>query len=298
MELMKQKQWYICESLHFFLASAGAGIFSVNFGLSLTGLYNPIVRWGFVLSLAVIVIDSVVLIMGSGVKSKAILLWPLVKGWRTSWMSRGVIILVLFIICASVYAIPALWYDWWYSRFIVLGWTATGIGLFIPVYTSLLIGSSKGVPFWNSAAIPPLFVLSSLLCGIASTILVLSFVNMGSKEVLIQILAISGFVLIIVEIITLAAYLLMGKRNSVAFDESVRLVTSGRLACLFWIGVISIGSILPVIVTAVSFSQNSLYLKMIAVIVSSIMVLLGAIFLREILLRAGIYVSMHTIRRR
>ena len=295
MEFERQTHWHSLIALHLFLAAAGSGIFLVNFALNTQSLYLPLVKVALIIGPVLVALDTVFLIIDAGVKIKALQVWALVKNWKASWMSRGVISIMVFVILGLIYSIPALWLDWWYGTLFPLGIIAAIFALSIPIYTASLVGTSKGVPFWNSPALPPLFILSALLTGIALSFFVIPYVTMGDKVAALHNLAVASMILIVLQIMTLYGYLELGRRGSISSDESVHLLVTGPLAPRFWVWLVSIGLVVPFILAVFSLPVASYGASSIFTIVGGVLLLVGGYFLRDLILRAGVYVPLYAM---
>src|SRR5581483_11282320 len=93
---------------------------------------------------------------------------------RTSWISRGVTMLVALLVLRLVLAVPSL------PGLDALPWTeGTALGdalralvlvvaLAFMVYTGLVISSWNAIAFWNTPLLPVLFTAFSLLGGLAA----------------------------------------------------------------------------------------------------------------------------------
>ena len=52
-----------------------------------------------------------------------------------------------------------------------LAWVGVPLGISVAVYTGVMLGAMPARPFWNSAVLPLLFLLSSLSTGVAGILL-------------------------------------------------------------------------------------------------------------------------------
>ncbi len=298
MAFEKQTHWHGLIALHLFLAAAGSGLFLVNFALNTQSLYLPLVKIALIVGPVLVAIDTIFLVMDVGVKTKALQVWTLVKNLKASWMSRGVISIVAFVILGLVYSVPALWLDWWYARLFPLGVIAAIFALLIPIYTASLVGTSKGVPFWNSPVLPPLFILSALLTGIALSFFIVPYAAMRDTAAALHNLLIASMVLIVLEIMTLYGYLELGRRGNISSGESVHLMVTGTLSVRFWVVLGAIGLVIPFILAAFSLplaSHGALSTVTVLSIVDGVLLLVGGYFLRDLILRAGVYVSLYSM---
>lgn len=296
MGLESQKSWKWPIACYLFLAAAGSGQFLISLILYAQDLYFPLVRVALIMGPIVVAMATAFLIIDAGVKTKALQLWSLVSNWRASWMARGSVILILFIILGLVYSLPGLWFEWWYSTWFPLGVIVAVLAIFTAIYTALLIGACKAIPFWNSAVLPPLFVLSALSTGIALLLFVVPFIAMPDKASALHTFASLDIAFISLEILTLFGYLEIGRRQNITFAESVNLLVRGPLAFGFFGGFLLLGLIAPLILEVYSFTPGLSYSIISGLgIASSVLLLFGGYLLRYLILRAGVKLSLYPV---
>ena len=247
----------------------------------------------------VVAIATLCLIIDAGVKTKALKLWVLISNWRTSWMARGTLILIIFIIFGLAYSIPALWLNWWYDTFLAVGIIAAIFSILTIIYTAFLLGASKGMPFWNSPTLPPMFIFSAFSTGIALTFIVIPFVSakMTDEVAAIHNLGLIVIALIALEMIILAGDLEIGRHQNVVVEESVRLLISRPLAPLFIGGLVIIGLIIPIVFQAVGISINNYDILSGFSITVGVSLLIGGYLLRYLILRAGVQMPLYPVAR-
>ncbi|MDR0350618.1 MAG: polysulfide reductase NrfD, partial [Coriobacteriales bacterium] len=150
-----------------------AGVFDLVFrnGVELEGaMTGPLPEIGALFSLAVFLavaflgIGSFLLIFELG--QPTVFLRVFLS--RTAIIKYGACLLILAMICGFVYFLfflPPEWnlfyYDWVWMRdccciFMMI------FGASVMVYTGVLLSSMKSKPFWNTPALPVLFVISAL----------------------------------------------------------------------------------------------------------------------------------------
>lgn len=158
--------------------------------------------------------------------------------------------------------------------------------LFVLLYSAVFLSSYPSVPFLNSAAVPVLFVVSSLSAGLA-LVLLIAFVRGRVMGVLGEIRPLIHFevVVIVFEIIVLAVF--MG--SSAALDncqtyDAVAGILFGPQSALFWIGVVLSGMFVPLILDILNSRKVNMWLAYL----SSIYVLAGAFCLRYVLLASAV----------
>jgi polysulfide reductase chain C len=139
------------------------------------------------------------------------------------------------------------------------------VAIVVMAYTGLLLSDMASVPLWHSGWLPIVFVLSSLSCGIALCVV---FALLGRSAVAFAralrfLLRVDGL-LIVLECVALAAWLLSvcvaanslspsGVLTSTgqAARDSVAQLLSGSDAPLFWLGLVALGLVVPLVIDAV-----------------------------------------------
>jgi len=211
---------------------------------------------------------------------------------RTSWISRGLIFMVVFVIFATAYLAPDIGFDWvpWTSGS-TLGqalWLAAVLSAsLVMVYDGFVLASCKSITAWNTALMPPLFFTYSIAGGVAMTSLTViategKIIEQNTLTNLDAILLTTMFALLIIYIMSMAA-------STATAKESLRKLTTTKVAIAF-IGVAIIaGLLVPLTLTyyhelAVEGTVASVFLA-----ISSILELSGDLSVRHSILRAGLH---------
>ena len=207
------------------------------------------------------------------------------SGWKTSWISRGIIFVSLFLILGLIHMvlIPSA------TRFTAL-LAATDIFAFLTViYGGFAMNYVNGIPLWNTALLPILYVVSGLWGGAEVTLgiaLGSGAIGVGPGiEEWVRLLLI-GYLLLI------PVYLMSVRYTSSAGQVSVRHMVLSAWSPLFWIGVIILGMAVPLAAVINSFligltagSMPFLY----AAIFSG---LIGDLAMRYLILKCGMYAPL------
>lgn len=163
------------------------------------------------------------------------------------------------------------------------------IGIFVgcttALYTGILLASLASVLFWQTPLLPLLFFLSSLSTGIACLFLGISFVEARSPFArTVVYLARIDAVLIVLEVVCLAAYLLLASANTDT-ATTVSAFFGGELTLLFWGGLVGCGLILPFtlewFVSARNYRMQVLWI--------ALFVLIGGLVLRICIVEAAAF---------
>ncbi|MBU2702349.1 formate-dependent nitrite reductase membrane component NrfD [Sporomusaceae bacterium BoRhaA] len=171
------------------------------------------------------------------------------------------------------------WSGWVFARkiFAVLCMVC---GLVVASYPGVLLGRHKGRPFWNGPGMIILFLLSSLVTGVAAHILsgfvlppstltdVLgTFPKLAAGLLTFQLLLWFGYILV--------------KRSGGTSAEAIasQRWIKGDLSSIFQIGFLLLGTLLPLVLT-LSSSQSTQA-------IGAALVLLGGIIMRILVIRGG-----------
>jgi anaerobic dimethyl sulfoxide reductase subunit C (anchor subunit) len=148
----------------------------------------------------------------------------------TSWISREVVLAVLFLILAAVVAF-LLWRKVSSGTVAIVGWITAVVGLVL-IYAMGMVYMLPAQPAWNSLNTPITFFITTFLVGVlgTATFLVASYLRMKDASVegfvkgTLQVLAISGIVLLALEFVAMPIYLAYLSTQGVAALHSLRLM--------------------------------------------------------------------------
>jgi len=258
-----QSQWRFLILVAFFTGGFGAGLYIASWALNF--------RLGMVIGLFLVaVIKGGAHIAYLGRPER---FWRAIKRPRTSWISRGVISMGIFVIAGALYVILGL---------PALGWLAVAAAIVVMAYTGYLMAFSPAIPFWNNALLPVLFLIFSAESGTAVAIpLYATFA--GSRAEILQ--AVEVALLVLVAII-IFSYLYGAYHSSVSAREAVVLLVRGKLALGFFFCVVVLGLAVPI---ALEIFPGAGAVSLGASWLTALLCIQGAIFFRWAVLRAGIY---------
>ena len=269
MELRCQQQWGWLIATWLFLSGSGSGLFLLYELFNLPSAFAP-------LSLGTIVLGGAVLLWELGNPLRA---WRGVSRLGTSWLSRGTLSVWLFVICSSLFIAPefASSLPWGQGHAIVktLEWIAGLCALMITLYPGFSLAKNRSIPFWNTA-LYPVISFSFALMGASGLALAASFWLSGELRGISSL----ALVVIVVSGLLMALHMIVMHRAGGASKESVRLLNRGPLAWTFWIGVVLVGMIVPLLVLALLQSAA----------VAGAGLLVGTFLFRYCVLKAGVYV--------
>ncbi|MFC1980548.1 NrfD/PsrC family molybdoenzyme membrane anchor subunit [Chloroflexota bacterium] len=291
----KQKSWGWVVATYVFLAGTGGGTFLSSFILESMGKHELIARIGALLGPVLVLIGTFFLLADLGSVTRVYRLFSTSSAFVASWMIRGTWILTIFIIFGLAYSLPSFelfeWLPWSKVSGVgqSIGIVAALLSALVVIYPGFLFSAARGIPFWNTAALPPLFFLSSLEAGIAVLAIIALFFTANFGVDVFHQLGAADVGLMFIELIVLGAYLDTIRHASISAAASVRLLINP----LFIGGAVTIGLLLPLSLLLYSVFITDAFLLYILVGVTSVFVLFGGLLLRYCITRAGVYVLIH-----
>ena len=261
-----------------FLGAIGGGLFllSLLFGFGL----GMIVGW------AVVTFGKTgfhIAFLGKPLRFPRAFLRP-----QSSWLTRGIIFLTLFIIFGGLHAASVKPLAW-LPTIPAIQAIAVGLALLVIIYDGFLLSAAKGVPFWNTSLVRILFFVTALVGGaglmlsmrpfIGELIVEGYFIRLGWLEPTETYLLIFSAFLIL-------AYLWTMYYTTNASRESVRQLIRGRISLPFIIGVVIIGIAIPLATgaTALLIAVPTMLLG-----IAAMLEVVGDFLLKYSVLRAGIH---------
>ncbi|MFQ5852066.1 MAG: DmsC/YnfH family molybdoenzyme membrane anchor subunit [Candidatus Binatia bacterium] len=256
---------------HFLTGSgAGAWLFAVLFGSDL----------GLVVGFVLVALGAIAHLLFLGRPER---FWRMVTRFGSSWISRGLLGMTLFMAVAFVY----LLFLFLEARETTLGGTILALSLlgalWIVVYKGFVWASSKGIPLWNTPLVPALYIAYALRGG-AAVLMVLAALGarhaaLGPLEPIKLWLAVSTAVLVLI-------YLDVIRGSGMTALRSVHLMLFGRVALPFYLGAVLVGLIIPIAIGGFAYS-GGLPLGLLGLV--GLFSLLGDLSIIYCVAKAGLY---------
>jgi polysulfide reductase chain C len=278
-----QTDWNWNIAVYLFLAGVGAGGYASGVLASFGGpAWEEFARTGVALGWPLLMVGTVFLILDLGVKMRALRVF-LNPG--TSWIARGSLFISVFMILSFLHLVLMVWP----GRMAVDDPTLRVIGLvnlvfavLVMIYTGVLLGVSRSIAFWNTAMLPLLFLVSASSTGVMA-VLLLAPASPGPVARLAQI----DLALIGLECLVIAFYLQASHRTDES-RSSVQLLLRGRLASMFWVGLVVVGLAVPLVINLIEVTgmagESGMWLARIGASAG----LVGGLLLRRLVLAAGV----------
>jgi formate-dependent nitrite reductase membrane component NrfD len=266
---IERKGLMIWLSMYFGMFGGGAYLVSLYFN-HLAGMF---ISW------------LIVLVIKGGLHmahaEKPLNLWRMLLRPQTSWISRGLILTILFIVFSGAQLAFSYWAPGTVGELIfkVLG----GVAAFgVMVYAGFVLSYVSGIPFWNVGVLPALFILWGILSGL-SLVSIAGLDGSGIKTAMV-----AGIVLLAAVLVSIVLYLWTETYGGPTAKESVRELTRGSLGVLWGIGVILIGIMIPLAVSLMSYLSGNLLNSLLTILIFSCEMIGGLAFTYGVL-KVGVY---------
>lgn len=272
----RQSEWIDRRGILLWLAFYSGGL---GGGLYLVSLYfNSL--WGMLISWLIIAV-----LKGGfhfAYLGKPLRFWRIVLRPQTSWLARGFIFVVLFTGFAAIQLIFSYWLPGTAGE-VIFKVLAGIMALAVATYTGFVMNYIKGIPLWNSALLPVLFISYGIMGGFGLAVIIAlsgGQVDMATAET-------GSRWLLIINALLIATYLWRATLKGSAGKQSVMEQMQGSVAPIFWLGVVTLGIIIPLAIAFSSFfaGEASAALLVIGVACETI----GSLALRYCILKGGAY---------
>jgi len=275
----RQTEWIERRGIFLWLAFVAGGL---GGGLYLVSLFfNSL--WGMFTGWLIIVV-----LKGGfhlAYLGKPLRFWRIVLRPQTSWIARGLIFVALFI----GFGVIQLGFSYWLpgtageAIFKVL---AGIIAFAVIAYTGFAMNYVKGIPFWNSALLPVLYISSGILAGFG----LITAIGLYDGNVDIAAAETGSRWLLIVSALIIAIYLWSATYMGTTGKQSVIEQIRGSVAPVFWVGVVMLGIIIPIAISVSSYYAGEV--SRLLLIIAIISELIGSLALKYSILKVGIYTPL------
>ncbi|HSK72021.1 MAG TPA: NrfD/PsrC family molybdoenzyme membrane anchor subunit [Pyrinomonadaceae bacterium] len=192
--------------------------------------------------------------------------------WR-SWLSRGAYIITAYGGILTLWLLASfLGYENILKYIEPFGIV---LALLSAVYTAFLFAQAKGRDFWQSPMLGLHMLIHSLMAGFAVFLLSSLFLRLNTG--LLAVLAFLSVAALIFHLLTLAIELTMTHATDDA-HAVVKMITRGTFSRRFWIGMILLGNILPILLLFIGRTWE--------LSLAGILILVGLYFAQHIWVKA------------
>jgi formate-dependent nitrite reductase membrane component NrfD len=264
----------------FYAGGLGGGLYLVS--LFFNSLWGMFVSW---LIIAVLKGGTHLIYLG-----KPMRFWRIMTRPNSSWLARGFIFVVLFVIFAGIQVAISYWLPGGVAE--IAFKSLAGISAFaITVYTGFVLNTVKAVPFWNSALLPVLFVLCGVLSGFGLSVAI----AIGGGNVDLGVAETGSRWLLIINALLIAIYLWSAANRETTGKQSVMEQVRGSNAPVFWVGIVVLGIIIPLVIAFSSYFIGEVSSALLIFGVAC--EIAGGLALRYCVLKAGAYKPLVAVAR-
>jgi formate-dependent nitrite reductase membrane component NrfD len=209
--------------------------------------------------------------------------WRMVRRPHSSWISRGLWGIGIFVAAGSGLLIPAVRESALGGVLVALSLVGVGI---ILLYEGFVFAASRGIPFWSTRLLPLLYIAYGLRGGAAlllvATVVGGAALDIHAMEVIKLWVVVSTAVLILLLLVT-------GSRAGGAARHSVRELVAGRISPAFYGGTVVAGILIPV---ALGMARELGTAGLTVVAVIGVASLIGDFYVKYCVVKAGAYAPL------
>lgn len=212
--------------------------------------------------------------------------WRALRRPHSSWISRGLLIIMLFGLTALLYLL-LLWAGTTARDLQVVRWAAIVCGVLLITYDGFLMSAAPGVAFWNSSVLPVLYGAAALLGGVGITLAILTYLPDVVESTRQGMETLERYVLLALASLILS-YLWTAYYTTSGARQSVRELVRGQLLGLFLLMVL-MAIVVPAGVSLLSFNVP---LPGFVLAAAALFAVAGDFALKYTILRAGLYAPL------
>jgi formate-dependent nitrite reductase membrane component NrfD len=285
-----QKEWGWLIAVYLFLGGISGGAYTIAAINSFLGksleLSTTVGLW---IAFPALLIGTFFLIADLGSPTRAVL-----AGMKpgTSWIARGTWIISIFMVLSFVHLVLHQFTNVGQSP---AGGTAIGViavlGIVFAIgtmaYTGILLGASKGIPFWRTGVVPVVFVISATVTGHFAIMLGVNLLG-GTSDTMetLRAMSLEAAGLVVLEVLAILFFLQAAFRTPDSRESAERILRKYMFVIGYFILGLATPLILMLIVYHAAAETGAGGMAAIAGI-GAILGLIGGLILREAVLICG-----------
>jgi formate-dependent nitrite reductase membrane component NrfD len=276
-----QHDWAWLIAVYLFLGGVGGGAYTIgalnSFMGEGLGLSTTIGLW---IGFPALLLGTIFLIADLGSPSRAVL--AAMKP-RTSWIARGTMIISCFMVISFVHLVLHQFVGASQSVLNALSIAGIIFAVGTMAYTGILLGASKGIPFWRTGVVPVVFVISALVTGHFTIMLgIVLFGDPAASMEPMRTMSIEAMALVVLELLAILFFIQGAYRQPDSRESAERLLRK----TLFVVGYFILGLGVPLVLNFVTYMspQNG---STAILAVGSVFGLFGGLVLRYAILVCG-----------
>lgn len=274
----RQTEWIDNRGIILWIAEYSGGLGAGAFLVSL--LFNNL--WGMI---------AAFLIMGclkGGLHlfflGKPMRFWRMVMHPQTSWMARGLMFVMLFLVFAFLQIVLMVFMPEQTAAINILKILASIFALCVAFYTGMVMNNAKGIPFWNVRLLPVVFTADGILGGFGLTVAFSLIPALGINQAAAEM---GSRIMLVVEALLIALYMFLAYKKEGMGNQSVLFQIRGQISGIFWICVVTLGIIVPLMIAVISIFAGELapFILIFGVVCEAI----GQLMFKYCFLKSGMY---------
>jgi polysulfide reductase chain C len=204
-----QTEWGWLIAIYLFLGGIGGGAYTIAALNWFVGDgAGESTRVGLWIGFPALLIGSIFLMADLGSPAKAFLA-AMKPG--SSWIARGTLIISTFMALSLAHLVLIEFTDMAQTEggamlLNVIAIVGAVFAIMTMAYTGILLGASKGIPFWRTGAVPAVFVVSALVTGHFTIMLGMLLLG-GEAAGAMKTMAIEAAVLVVLEVLVVLFFL-------------------------------------------------------------------------------------------
>jgi len=277
---------------YFYLTGLSAGSFIIStmaYGFGMIR-FKPIGKIGVVMAVLLLMVAPMILLVDL---EQPFRFWHLILYLRvTSPITWGTFLLTLYPMNCMVYGYFMFKGDLKRTKF--FGLIGIPLALLVHGYTGFILALGKARVLWNTAIMPPIFLVSAMVSGIALMILVVI-----AKEFIVRrkeepdralIYALGKFLIasIVLDLLLIGIDLSVLLTSTTEAYKAALMLLSGEFSSLFLGVELGLGGIVPLLLLLSPFTRRSIP----AFAVASILVMIGIFAMRCIMVIGGLSIPL------
>lgn len=287
----QQEAFGIFIAIYFYLTGLSAGSFilstlAYSFGLE---KFKPIGRIGVILATVLLIMAPLFLLFHIGMPQRA---WHLFTYLNlSSPITWGSFLLILYPINCLIFAYFMFNEKIKFAK--IFGFIGIPLAIFVSGYSGFILAFGKARALWNTALMPILFLVSSIISGIALMILVYSIKERyfsKSKSINRDLVISMGKLLawaIVFDLFILGCDLIVLSISHADAQAAAHLILFGKFSILFILVENFLGKIIPLFLLLVPRFRT-----LTTVIFASILVIIGIFFMRYVVVLGGEFIPL------
>jgi len=280
-KLTPQREWIEGRGIILLLAmyfGMGAGLYLIS------SFFDSL--WGMLVGL--LIVDLLFGGLHLAYLGRPLRFWRMILRPQTSWISRGLTFVLLLNVAGAIEMAMVYWQPQTgvYFTFKVL---AMIFAVLTCIYTGFVMNYVRAIPFWNNGLLPVLIVVHEILGGFGIALIIAQIP--GAKMDII-ILDHGARLLLVISALLLTIYLWSNTYSMQPGPESVKALLRGpkSFSLPFWIGVVLLGIILPLIISWISYDAREIASPLL--FGGIVCELIGGLALRYCLMKSAFYAPL------